>query len=130
MTPTALCQKQSDEITHLNDQQKNSIEATADKNSFCEVRVQDKATFSAVAQQSKELIPVDSDITERKKKVSVDILRTIEDGPNLKPKETTNRNFRERMAALQKEGKLVTRKEHEETMLKGENKKEFTEDKK
>jgi hypothetical protein len=129
MTPTAPCHKQSDEITHLNDQQKNSIEATADKNSFCEVKVQDKATFSAVAQQSKELMPVDSDITERKKKVSVDILRTIEDGPNLKPKETTSRNFGERMAALQKEGKLVTRKEHEETMLKGANKKEFTEDK-
>ena len=130
MTLTAPCQKQSDEITHLNDQQKNSIEATADKNSFCEVRVQDKATFSAVAQQSKELIPVDSDITERKKKVSVDILRTIEDGPNLKPKASTNRNFGERMAAMQKEGKLVSRKEHEETMQKGANKKEFTEDKK
>ena len=129
MTPTAPCQKQSDEITHLNDQQGNSIEATADKNSFCEVRVQDKATVSAVAQQSKELMPADSDITERKKKVSVDILRTIEDGPNLKPKETTNRNFGERMAAMQKEGKLVTRKEHEETMQKGANKKEFTEDK-
>merc|ERR1712141_318654 len=80
--------------------------------------------------QSKELMPVDSDITERKKKMGVDILKTIEDGPNLKPKETTSRNFGERMAALQKEGKLVTRKEHEETMLKGANKKEFTEDKK
>ena len=130
MTSTEPCQKQSDEITHLNDQEGNSIDASADKNLFCEVKVQDKATFSAVAQQSKELMPVDSDITERKKKVSVDILRTIEDGPNLKPKETTSRNFGERMAALQKEGKLVTRKEHEETMLKGENKKEFTEDKK
>merc|ERR1712226_264956 len=63
-----------------------------------------------------ESTAADSDFTGRKKKISVDILKVVEAGPNLQSKGSTNRNFGERMAALQEQGKLVSREEHQAKM--------------
>ena len=41
------------------------------------------------------------------RKLSVDILNSIQSGPNLQSKDSTSRNFGERMVALQKAGKLI-----------------------
>ena len=47
------------------------------------------------------------------RKLSVDILNSIQSGPNLQSKDSTSRNFGERMVALQKAGKLISREEKE-----------------
>ena len=53
----------------------------------------------------------DNDSTTRK--ISVDILNSIKSGTNLQSKDNSNRNFGERMVALQKAGKLISREEKE-----------------
>jgi len=56
-------------------------------------------------------LTADNDSTTRK--ISVDILNSIKSGPNLQSKDSSNRNFGERMVALQKAGKLISREEKE-----------------
>merc|ERR1712038_2091208 len=60
----------------------------------------------------------DESIATAKLKITDQISNTIKGGPSLKSKDTTTRNFGERMVARQKAGKLISKKEHEDKMQK------------
>ena len=80
--------------------------------------MQDKPTISADSYSNEIKTAEDESIAEAKLKITNQISNTIKGGPNLKSKDSTSRNFGERMVALQKAGKLISKKEHEDKMQK------------
>ena len=112
-----LAPKSSHHVTSPNQQSVPQIKTHVDKkeSTFRKGSVKDKNGTSADSSIN-ELTVEDESTTEAKRKVSVDILKSVKSGPNLQSKDTTSRNFGERMAALQKAGKLISREEHEAKM--------------
>ena len=112
-----LTPSKTDQISTSHNRQECEKNVRVDKSTHVlrQGSVQDKAYLSAVVKPN-ESTAADSDFTGRKKKISVDILKVVEAGPNLQSKGSTNRNFGERMAALQEQGKLVSREEHQAKM--------------
>ena len=125
---SGFIKKASDEVTLPNNQVKNKCAISKvsnemnrnvdkDENSLRKGSLQDKPTISADS-YSNEKTAEDESIAEAKVKITNQISNTIKGGPNLKSKDSTSRNFGERMVALQKAGKLISKKEHEDKMQK------------
>lgn len=112
-------------ITIPNYQQDSSIKSNVyrNDNAIQNGTKQDKSSPSAVSQYS-EPTTNESDIKDKKKKLSADVLETITKGPNLKPKNSTPRNFGERMESLQMQGKLVSPQEYKAKMQQDTNEKD------